>query len=87
MLILNIKRAPPGASGNILAYFDAEISPELRLYGLSLREYPDGNRRISSPNAQGRRVVTFAPTLAELLTQAASLSLSELDADNDTIAA
>jgi hypothetical protein len=87
MLIFNIRRAPPGAGANILASFDAEISPELRLYGLSLRQYPDGSHRISVPNAHGRRVATFAPVLAERLTQAATIALSELKADNDKHAA
>lgn len=81
MLILSIRPAPPGASSNTLAYFDAEVSPELRLYNLVLRQYPDGNRRTAAPNAHGRHTATFAPTLGERLTNAATIALRSLQAN------
>ena len=81
MQILSIKRAPADASGATIAYFDAEVPPELRLYNLALRQFPDGNRRVAAPNAHGRHAATFTPALGQRLTEAATIALGSLHAN------
>lgn len=81
MKILSIRRAPSGVSANILAHFDVELTPEIRLYNLALRQYPDGNRSVAAPNAFSRRTATFSTDLAVRLTTAAATAFKELNAD------
>jgi len=74
--ILSIRPAPPSAGTQTLAYFDAQVTEDLRLYGFALREFPDGNRRtIAPPNAAGRHAASFTPHLGSQLTAAASAAL------------
>jgi hypothetical protein len=87
MKILAIRPTPPGAGSTVLAHFDAEITPEFRIYCLALRLHHDGTYRISAPNAYGRRVATFTKEFAHRLVTAASLALLELNANDDNIAA
>jgi hypothetical protein len=70
--ILAIRPAPAGAGGKNIARFDVEIGGNIRLYGLLLREFPDGTRRISGPQSDGRHFATFLPDIASAITSAAS---------------
>ncbi len=87
MHILQIRPAPPGASGNTLAHFDAEVSADVRLYGLMLRKNTEGAFRVYAPNAFGKRVATFTPAFIERLTAAAAISYTELNAAHAHFAA
>ena len=82
MKILNIRPAPAGAGGRTLARFDVELGGNIRLYGLLLREFPDGTRRIAGPQSDGRHFVTFLPDIAAEITAAASTAFEGLHADN-----
>jgi hypothetical protein len=77
--IMNIRPAPGGAGVRTIAHYDAEISEHCRLYGLLLREFPDGTRRTIAPNNNGRHFATFHPTIGEQLTAAASAALRGLN--------
>ncbi len=72
MKILEIR--PEQGAGSIVARFDAEVTPHIRLYNLKLIEGPRG-RRVHAPQAFGTNVATFHPSLAEELTRAASAAL------------
>lgn len=60
----------PGAARTI-ARFTVDLDG-VRLFGLMLREHPDGSRRTVAPNLGGRHSVTFRRDVAERMTQAAS---------------
>jgi hypothetical protein len=51
------------------------------LYGLLLREFPDGGRRIVGPQVDGRHFATFLPEIASEITDAASTALEGRHAD------
>lgn len=72
-IILSIR--PAYGSGRNIARFDVEIGGSIRLYGLLLREFPDGARRIAGPQSDGRHFATFLPEIASEITAAASLAL------------
>ncbi|NGN44340.1 hypothetical protein G6N74_25030 [Mesorhizobium sp. CGMCC 1.15528] len=72
--ILSIRPVPSGA-GRTIARFDVELGGNIRLYGLLLREFPDGTRRIVGPQSDGRHFVTFLPCIAAEITSAASREL------------
>lgn len=84
MKILSIRPLPHGGGDRNLARFDIEVSEHLRLYGLLLRQFPDGTRRIASPTANGRHMATFHPALAAEITDFASSAFEGRDA-NDRI--
>ena len=84
MKILSIRPAPLGAGVRTVAHFDVAINEHLRLYGLLLREFEDGRRVTLSPNNSGRHFATFHPELGKQLTEAASLALEGLYADDRT---
>ncbi|KQT48756.1 hypothetical protein ASG43_07835 [Aureimonas sp. Leaf454] len=77
MKIIAIRPAYAGAGKPLLAHFDVELHGSLRLYGLALRKTPDGRLRIIAPNANGKHAATFAPELADEITKAARVALSE----------
>lgn len=79
--ILAIRPSPCGDGSKNAATFDVELGP-IRLFGLILRRYPDGNFRTFSPNANGRHAVTFHPELAEKITAAAMRSLDAAHSEN-----
>lgn len=72
MRILSMRPLPHGGGDRNLARFDVEVIEHLRLYGLLLRQCPDGTRRIASPTANGRHMATFHPALAAEITEHAS---------------
>jgi hypothetical protein len=69
--IISIRPVPKG-SGKTIARFDLELDGSMRVYGLVLREYPDGVRTIAGPQSEGRRFATFIPEVAEKITKLAS---------------
>lgn len=62
----------PKGTGKTIARFDLEINGGLRMYGLVLREQPDGWRAIAAPQSDGRRFATFLPEIAAQITELAS---------------
>jgi hypothetical protein len=50
-----------------LCFFDAQVSPDIRMYGLELVETPDGKRLIYAPSKGGRRVATMSIELGDAL--------------------
>lgn len=82
MKILNLEPAADRGSGmRTLAYFDLELSEEVRLYGLRLLEAPDGNRVTYAAQSGSRRTATFARSLAEKITELASIELKAVTAN------
>ena len=73
MEILAIRAEPGG--GNTLARFDAQLTPEIRMFGLKLVRTPRGHR-VYPPHTNANNVATFAPALAEKLTRAAMAALT-----------
>jgi|GEM_PF-3263054 len=69
--IISIRPVPKG-SGKTIARFDLEVEGGLRMYGLVLREHPDGARSVAGPQFEGRRFATFIPEVAEKITKLAS---------------
>lgn len=66
---------PPSASGaRTLAQFTVDLDG-VRLFGLLLRELPDGSLRTMSPNLAGQHVASFRRDLAEKITAAAVQAL------------
>ncbi|KQZ99567.1 hypothetical protein ASD64_14645 [Mesorhizobium sp. Root157] len=82
MKILSIRPLPHGGGEKNLARFDVEVSEQLRLYGLLLRQWPDGTRRIAAPQANGRHMVTFHSVLAAEITDHASQAYEGHNADH-----
>ena len=66
-----------------IAYFDVELSPEIKLYGMRLLEAPSGKRISYAPSSGGRRFATFAPDLAASITDAAIKSYERQATAND----
>lgn len=76
MKILQIRPVPKD-TGKTIARFDLEINGGLRMYGLVLRELPDGYRTIAGPQLDGRRFATFLPEIAAQITTIASDAYNE----------
>ncbi|TCO07145.1 hypothetical protein EV666_1389, partial [Camelimonas lactis] len=58
MRILRI--TPDRTGGTVVARFDLQLTDDVRLYGLTLRQAKNGHRS-DVPNIHGRHVVTFTP--------------------------
>lgn len=83
MHILSIRPAPPG-TGRTVALFDIALTNELRLYDVRLIQTEDGRYLSYAPNSHGRRTATFAPSLANEISRAASAALREGTAQHGT---
>lgn len=83
MRIISIRPVPKGA-GKTVARFDLEIDGGLRIYGLILREHPEGTRTIAGPQCDGRRFATFLPEVANRITKLASHAYEGTYADSRT---
>jgi hypothetical protein len=83
MEILNIEPVASSGGGGmrVLAFFDLQLSDDVRMYGLRLLEAPDGNRVTYAPQSGSRRSATFARPLAERITAAASILLEAVTAN------
>lgn len=86
MKILDIRPDPKGGSN--IARFDAQVAPEIRMFGLKLVKTPRGYR-VYPPHTNVHNCATFAPAFAEKLIRAALAALydGETDADENTQAA
>ena len=73
MKILAIRPAPPG--GNTLALFDAQVSPEVRIFDIKLVTTPRG-LRVYAPHCRTHSFATFAPAFASALAAAAMGALT-----------
>jgi hypothetical protein len=82
MEVLNIEPVANSGDGGmrVIAFFDLQLSDDVRMYGLRLLEAPDGNRITYAPQSGSRRSATFARPLAERITAAASISLEAVTA-------
>ena len=80
---MNILSIWPAAGEKELAYFDVEIGPHLRLYGLVLRRTPNGRLRTFAPKVSGKHAASFHPELAEQITAAATAALEGRVANAD----
>lgn len=69
-----VERPAPPSDARTIAKFTVDIEG-VRLFGLLLRELPDGSRRTIAPNIGGRHSMTFRRDLAEKITAAASNAL------------
>jgi hypothetical protein len=69
-----VERPPSPSGARTLARFTVDLDG-VRIFGLLLRELPDGSRRTVAPNLGGQHVATFRRDLAEQITAAASAAL------------
>lgn len=87
MYITHIEPAayPGGGNTKTVAFFDCELSSEVKIYGLKLVETPDGRRLVYAPSGNGgRRLATFAPALSARITELASAALEGRATANGT---
>lgn len=73
MHILAIR--PETGPGNTLAFFDAQLSDDIRMFGLKLVQTPRGPR-VYAPSTRAINVATFAPEFAAALARAAMAALN-----------
>ncbi|MEC5324357.1 hypothetical protein [Aurantimonas sp. A3-2-R12] len=78
MEILAIRPEPPGAATKRLAHFDAQLTPDIRIFGLKLVQTPSGPR-VYPPRGGANACATFSPAFAIELTSAA---MAALDGEN-----
>ena len=88
MRILSIRRAidDGGRRFRLRAFYDVQLTDEIRLFGLQLMQAPDGRLLTFAPAKHGMKVVTFAPNLAEQLTNLAAIELEGSNAHDRTAA-
>ena len=87
MEVLNLEPVASSGGGGmrVLAFFDLQLSDEVRMHELKLLEAPDGRRIVYAAQSGSRRTATFARSLAERITAAASKSYMEaVTADGTT---
>lgn len=73
MRILSLRPEPPGSGeSSVVARFDAEISPDVRMFNLVLRRRSDGRLSAGAANLRGVHSATFSPALAAALSAAAT---------------
>ena len=75
MRILAIRMEDGG--GGTVARFDAELTPEIKMFNLKLVRSRCGSLRVYAPNAYGSNVAAFSPKFASDLIAAASSFLGE----------
>lgn len=69
-----VERPAPTGTARTIAKFTVDLDG-IRLFGLFLKELPDGSRRTVAPNIAGSHSATFRRDLAEKITLAASSAL------------
>lgn len=71
MHIISSQPPPPSAVSargfRTVCFFDAQVTPDLRLYGLELVEAPGGKRLVYAPSKNGRKVATMSIALGDEL--------------------
>lgn len=81
MRILSIRPAPSGGTG-VLAVFDVELSPDVRLLDVVLHRNRAGQRRVWPPKVGDRRIITLSPALSDSIAAAAEAELRKADAND-----
>jgi len=69
---------PEPYPGPVVARFDAEVSPDCRLYNLQLKRTGAGDLRVVAANLRGQHSATFSVPLGRELTAAAVAALSTI---------
>lgn len=75
--------ADRGGGMKLLAYFDLQLTPEVRLHGLKLLQSPEGKTITSAAQSGQRHTARFARSLAEKITAAAMQSYLEATTAHD----
>ena len=86
MRILSVRPTASGGTG-LLAFFDVEITPDVRVLDVALHRNRAGQRRVWPPKNGDRRVISFSPALSDSIAAAAEAELQKADADDRTAAA
>lgn len=78
MQILNLRPGPPRGPGpaQTVAFFDAQVTEDIRLRFLSLRRNADGRYSVFAPNLRGQNVASFSPSFAARIAAAAVAALN-----------
>ena len=58
------------------AFFDIELSEDIRVFGCKLQQKPDGKYLSFPPSGRGVRAMTFSPELSEKISALASKALN-----------
>lgn len=66
--------APSGLRNR--AFFDIELSEDIRVYGCKLQQKPDGRFLSYPPSGRGARTMTFSPELSDKISALASRALT-----------
>jgi len=83
MRVMNMQPVAGSGGGiRLIAQFDVQLTDDIRLHALRLMEAPDGNRFVYAAQCGSRRAATFARSLAEQITEAASKSYVEANTAN-----
>lgn len=78
MHILEIRPAPPGV-GRTVAYFDLQLTDDIRLYGFKL-VVGNGSQYVShAANIHGVKAATFSRELQQQITSAAAQAWRKLN--------
>ena len=72
MRISNVRR---GAGQPVLAWFDIEIEPGIRIYDIALKRNGAGQLRVFAPSPGSRHVVTFDIAFADQIIAMAEAEL------------
>ena len=84
MEILNLEPvADRGGGMRTLAFFDLQLTPEIRLHGMKLLQSAEGKTITYAAQSGPRRTATFARSLAETITAAAMQCYLEATTAND----
>lgn len=75
--------ADRGGGVKLLALFDLQLTPEVRMHGMKLLQSPDGKCITYAAQSGPRRTATFARSLAERITAAALKSYLEATTAHD----
>ena len=66
--------APSGLRNR--AFFDIELSDDIRVFGCKLQQKPDGRFLSYPPSGRGARTMTFSPELSDKISALASRALN-----------
>jgi len=66
---------PDTRGGNAIATFDAQLTPNIRMFGLKLVQTPRGHR-VYPPHTNVHNCATFAPEFAKAIIRAALAALA-----------
>lgn len=84
MKITNVRR---GAGQPVVAWFDLEIEPGVRIYEIALKRNQAGALRVFAPSPGSRHVVTFDIALADQIIAMAEAELGSRSANDSNFKA